>query len=66
MDHSDPVPDGKKCSTCGRLLIYFGHGANTIGRDERLREGLFRCPDDHELWSYAPASEEWTLMKSGS
>jgi len=59
MKQSDPVPDDKACSRCGRRLVWLGTGAKHNLPGDIEAEGLFRCPDDHELWSYAPTSQTW-------
>jgi hypothetical protein len=56
MERADPVPDAKTCSQCGQRLVFFGHGASI---NNGPREGLFKCPDEHQFWSYAPASQTW-------
>jgi len=60
MERSDPVPDDKKCSRCDRRLVFFAHGASI---NEGPREGLFKCPDDHEVWVYVPASQTWRIQE---
>jgi hypothetical protein len=56
MERGDPVPDDKTCSRCGKRLVFYEHGLRT---NRGPRDGRFKCPDDHEVWTYAPASKTW-------
>lgn len=65
MQRSDPVPDNKTCSQCDQPLVWHSTGAKHNEPADVEAEGLFRCPDDHELWAYAPASKMWTRLTEG-
>ena len=59
VNHQDPVPDKKRCDTCGRSLEWGAQGYNELGVDEVFREGIFKCPQGCEVWTYVPRTQLW-------
>jgi hypothetical protein len=64
MQHNDPVPDGKKCSQCDKPLTWHSTGAKHHAPGDLDAEGLYQCPEGHELWSYSPTSKRWQRVNA--
>lgn len=60
MKENSPPPNDKRCTTCGSRLEWHEHGSNW-GDDQSWErsEGIFRCPNGCETWTYRPTTQNW-------
>jgi hypothetical protein len=63
MEQDTPAPGDKKCETCNARLVWAGSGAKMgIDSPEAMRDVIYRCPNNCEMWSYSPSTGRWQRL----